>query len=357
MCSTDYSSITEIKVLATVDIANAGPDIYLCNLNGTVQLAANTPTNGVGEWQQISGPIVTFADKNDAKTSITITQTGDYSFSWTIGNGVCKSTSLIKLHNYPALVNTVQGGTNTYCSGQSVAIIGAIPTGGKGFYYYAWESSVDQTSWATVAGATEVSLNFNANQTAYFRRKVDPVKPPGRSPPGFTVNRDGATIFDHTIVTILKEYRSSIEFANGGGARKLASYLGIEHHIYINHKKIYRLCVENDLLLFRQHDKNKRKFKKKRCEYLEVSLPNQLWQFDLKYIWIHGENHWCFFLGFIDVISKKVTGWYVGKTCKAGDLVFTLDQAIKNEGITHEHALVVRSDNGPQMSSNRFHFF
>lgn len=158
-------------------------------------------------------------------------------------------------------------------------------------------------------------------------------------------------------MTILKEYRSSIEFANGGGARKLASYLGIEHHIDINHKKIYRLCVENDLLLFRQHDKNKRKFKKKRCEYLEVSLPNQLWQFDLKYIWIHGENRWCFFLGFIDVISKKVTGWYVGKTCKAGDLVFTLDQAIKNEGITHEHALVVRSDNGPQMSSNRFHFF
>lgn len=183
------------------------------------------------------------------------------------------------------------------------------------------------------------------------------VKPPGRSPPGFTLNRDGAKIHDQMIVTILKEYRSSIEFANGGGARKLASYLAIEQQIYVNHKKIYRLCDENDLLLFRQEDKKKRKFKKSRCEYLEVSKPNELWQFDLKYIWIHGESRWCFFLGFIDVVSKKITGWYVGKTCKAGDLVFTLNQAIKSEGISHDQALVIRSDNGPQMSSNRFHFY
>jgi len=111
------------------------------------------------------------------------------------------------------------------------------------------------------------------------------------------------------------------------------------------------------LLLFRQGDKKTRRLKKIRCEYAEVAKPNELWQFDLKYIWIHGENRWCFFLGFIDVVSKKITGWYVGKTCKAGDLVFTLNQAIKNENISSEHPLVIRNDNSPQMSSNRFHFY
>lgn len=190
----------------------------------------------------------------------------------------------------------------------------------------------------------------------YFRRKLEVVSPPGRSPPGFTINRDGEVIYDEKIVTILKEYRSSLEFANGGGARKLSKYLAIEQRIYINHKKIYRLCDENNLLLFRQNEK-KKKFKKSRCEYTEVNLPNQLWQFDLKYIWIHGENRWCFFLGFIDVVTKKITGWYVGKTCKAGDLVFTLNQAIKNENISSENPLTIRSDNGPQMSSNRFYFY
>jgi putative transposase len=191
----------------------------------------------------------------------------------------------------------------------------------------------------------------------YFKRKFSKASPPGRSPPGYTINRDGVAILDQTIITHLKTYRSSIEFANGGGARKLSKYLAIEQRIYINHKKIYRLCDENNLLLFRQEGKKKRKFKKTRCEYFEVKSPNQLWQFDLKYIWIHGENRWCFFLGFIDVVSKKITGWYVGKTCKAGDLVYTLNQAIKNEEITEDQPLVIRSDNGPQMSSNRFHFY
>ncbi|MCM0604700.1 MAG: transposase [Xanthomonadaceae bacterium] len=155
----------------------------------------------------------------------------------------------------------------------------------------------------------------------------------------------------------LKEYRSSLEFSNGGGARKLSHYLAIEQRIYVNHKKIYRLCSENDLLLFRQGERHRKFFAKSRCSYSSVDGVNQLWQFDIKYIWIHGENRWCFFLGFLDVFSKKITGWYVGKSCKAGDLVFTLNQAIKTEAITQDHPLTIRSDNGPQMSSNRFYFY
>lgn len=136
----------------------------------------------------------------------------------------------------------------------------------------------------------------------------------------------------------------------------LSHYLAVEQSVYINHKKIYRLCDESNLLLFKRADKKFRKFKKVRCNYSEVSGPNELWQFDLKYIWIHGENRWCFFLGFIDVVSKKITGWYVGRTCKSGDLVFTLNQAIKSERIASDHPLTIRS-NGPQMSSNRFYFY
>ena len=191
----------------------------------------------------------------------------------------------------------------------------------------------------------------------YFKRKMQVIKPPGRPAPGFTINRDGEVIEDATIVRHLKEYRETLEFSNAGGARKLSHYLAIEQKIYINHKKVYRLCDEADILLFRKTDKHKKIFVKTRCKYSEVSLPNQLWQFDLKYIWIHGENRWCFFLGFIDVVSKRVAGWYVGKTCKAGDLVFTLNQAIKNENISSDHPLTIRSDNGPQMSSNRFYFY
>ncbi len=191
----------------------------------------------------------------------------------------------------------------------------------------------------------------------YKSRSINLIKSHGRPIPGFTINRDGEIIEDTVIISYLNEYRSSIEFANGGGARKLTSYLSIEQQIYINHKKVYRLCNENNLLLFKRGELNKKIFKKKRCSYSEILSPNKLWQFDLKYIWIHGENRWCFFLGFIDVYSKKITGWYVGRTCKSGDLVFTLNDALKKENITSENQLIIRSDNGPQMSSNKFYFY
>lgn len=196
-----------------------------------------------------------------------------------------------------------------------------------------------------------------SKSTVYFKRKLEVVKRPGRPCPGYTLNRDGRVIKDEQIIGLLKEYRASIEFANGGGSRKLSFYLAIEHQLYINHKKIYRLCKEHNLLLFNRGTKNKRVFKKSFCTYSNVLAPNKLWQFDLKYIWIHGEQRWCFFLGFIDVFTKKITGWYLGKSCKAGDLVFTLNDALKRENIDSDSQLIIRSDNGPQMSSNRFYFY
>jgi putative transposase len=52
-----------------------------------------------------------------------------------------------------------------------------------------------------------------------------------------------------------------------------------------------------------------------------------------------------------------VIEFYIGKSVKTGDLIATLNQALLREGITPEHKLMIRSDNGPQMSSNRFHFY
>jgi putative transposase len=190
----------------------------------------------------------------------------------------------------------------------------------------------------------------------YIHKKNPDIKPVGRPPPGYTINRDGKTIEDSVILERLKFYRTQIEFINGGGVRKLSKYLVIDYGMYINHKKIYRICRDKNLLLFREFDSRSRP-KKKRCGDHDVTGPNQLWQFDLKYIWIHGENRWCFVLAFIDVFSKKVINYFLGLSVKSGDLILTLNQALMKESITTEHGLMIRSDNGPQMSSNKFHFY
>lgn len=190
----------------------------------------------------------------------------------------------------------------------------------------------------------------------YYSAKVGAVKSPGRPFPGFTINRDGNKLSDELIVQHLKDYRADIHFMNTCGAKMLSHYLAAEHSIYVNHKKVYRLCKVNRLLLFTTAQ-IRTQIKKKRCEYRDVTGPNQLWQFDLKHIFIHGENAWCYMLSFIDVFSKKVVGYDIGKTIKAGNLILTLNAALVAEKISHDHPLQIRSDNGPQMSSNRFHFY
>ncbi len=189
----------------------------------------------------------------------------------------------------------------------------------------------------------------------YYKKEIQVYVKQGRPVPGYTINRDGVVILDQTVVTYLKEYRSDKLFINSGGYYKLTKYLRIEKQIYINHKKIYRLCAEHNLLLDRI--KKNRSSRKKRCGYLDVQKPNQLWQFDIKYGYIHGEQKFFYILIFIDVFSKKVIGYHIGKSCKSGDLIFTLDQALKNEGITQDDCLNIRSDNGPQMSSGKFFYF
>ena len=119
----------------------------------------------------------------------------------------------------------------------------------------------------------------------------------------------------------------------------------------VNHKKIYRLCKENDLLLQR---KKKIKRIKKLASNLKITGPNQLWQFDIKYGYIHGENRPFYFVAFVDVFTKKVMSYHLGLRCQALDLQLALKVALSSVSEEDQKKLVIRSDNGPQMSSWHF---
>ena len=106
----------------------------------------------------------------------------------------------------------------------------------------------------------------------YYSKKFTHSKSQGRPCPGFTINRDGNEIKDTTIVDLLKKYRTDVHFMSSGGAKILSRYLAIEHGYYINHKKIYRLCRENNLLLYSALSV-KKKVKKQRCEYRDITQP------------------------------------------------------------------------------------
>lgn len=125
-----------------------------------------------------------------------------------------------------------------------------------------------------------------------------------------------------------------------------------DHNFFINHKKIYRLCKENKILL----PKNKKKFNfnRKLSQNRKIDRPNKLWQFDIKTGYIQGENKHFYLLGIIDVFSRELKGYHIGLNCKAKDLKFAINEAI-NKHCPNLAELAIRSDNGPQMTSNQFY--
>lgn len=175
---------------------------------------------------------------------------------------------------------------------------------------------------------------------------------PGCRPPGYTVNRDGVIVSDTTLENIVRGYRSQPEYSNAAGVRKLKHMLRRDFRFYVNEKKIYRICREKGFLLSKR--KKKGLARRRLAINRQINAANQVWQFDLKYGYVDGEGKFFFVLAFIDVFTRKVVGDHIGLSCKAQDLCFSLRQALEREGITDEHQLVIRSDNGPQMTSREF---
>ncbi|TDJ07426.1 MAG: IS3 family transposase [Deltaproteobacteria bacterium] len=176
----------------------------------------------------------------------------------------------------------------------------------------------------------------------------------GRPIPGYTINPDNTIVLDSSAVKALRVIRSRVFFTRAGGYHKLTKYIRRDYGFYINHKKIYRLCTENGLLLPKKKKQKRRG--KKICENRKVTGPNQLWQFDIKYGYIHGENRFFFLMAFIDVFTREIRDYHIGLCCKASDIIFTLENALKKHRID-ESNLVIRSDNGTQMTSHMFKKF
>jgi transposase InsO family protein len=95
------------------------------------------------------------------------------------------------------------------------------------------------------------------------------------------------------------------------------------------------------------------KIKGKRiCQNHTISRPDELWELDLKYGYIHGEERFYFIL-IIDVFVRYVVNYHIGLSCRGKDLVLALNVAIQKHKLD-TNQLIIRSDNGSQMTSKVF---
>ena len=173
----------------------------------------------------------------------------------------------------------------------------------------------------------------------------------GRRRSRYTFTNDNKVVSNEQVKEWLCELITAEGFAYG--YLKLTYCLRRKFHLIINKKKVYRLCKELGIL--RPQRKIKRRHPRRLARNRVITASNQLWEIDLKYGYIAGEDRFFFVMPIIDVFDRCIVAYHIGLSCEAKDAVITLKSALlKRQLYTASQKPVIRSDNGPQFISNLF---
>lgn len=193
------------------------------------------------------------------------------------------------------------------------------------------------------------------NRSTYYanlKRRVKPEKRVGGRPCSrYTFTCDNKKVSNEQVKEWLCELISAEGFAYG--YLKLTYCLRRKFNLIINKKKVYRLCKELNIL--RPQRKIKPKHPRRLTRNRVITGSNQLWETDIKYGYIAGEDRFFFVMPIIDVFDRCIVACHIGLSCEAKDVVFALKSALfKRQLYTQQQKPVFRSDNGPQFISNLF---
>jgi gliding motility-associated-like protein len=161
-------------------VATPGVALAICSGNST-QLGAPPVAGLVYSWSPATGlssttvanPTVTLTNATSAATTqaYTLTVTNPATSCTSTGTVVVTVNSAV----VPGTIGANKGASQTVCVGAVPAQLTstAEASGGTGTYAYQWESSLDNVTWAAIAGATNASYSPGpVVATTYYRRQV-----------------------------------------------------------------------------------------------------------------------------------------------------------------------------------------
>lgn len=176
----------------------------------------------------------------------------------------------------------------------------------------------------------------------------------GRPAPGYSTDQNRNKVPDEQIKEFLLELIAG-EYSNFG-YRKLTKMLKRIYKLQINKKKVYRLCKELDIL--RPQRRKRIKHPRKLARNRVITASNQLWEADIKYGFISGEDRFIFICSIIDIYDRSIIDYHVGLACTAKSVVQILNRALsKRQPFEQKDKPVIRTDNGPQFISHAFEEF
>jgi len=138
------------------------------------------------------------------------------------------------------------------------------------------------------------------------------------------------------------------------GYVKLTWVLRQKYRLVINKKKVYRLCKELDIL--RPQRRLKSRHPRRLARNVIIAKSDCLWEADIKYGYIAGENRFFFIMPIIDVLDRSIVDYHIGLSCEARDAVRTLQSTLFKRQLYDRSSQkpVIRTDNGPQFTSRLF---
>jgi gliding motility-associated-like protein len=133
--TTTYGAcVSRDTIIVTIDalvIANAGPDIQICESQTSVTMAGNNPTPGTGLWTSLNGGTIT--TPLSPTTTITALTPGNHSFVWTITNGTCISRDTMRV-TVNVQIPSNAGLDQQICQGGTASLSGNNPLPATGLW-------------------------------------------------------------------------------------------------------------------------------------------------------------------------------------------------------------------------------
>ena len=168
----------------------------------------------------------------------------------------------------------------------------------------------------------------------------------GRLPSTTTAKLNGTVVTNSDVVNKIKKIISG-EFVCYGYQNVTSELKDLE--FIINHKKVYRLMDENQLLLgkvIKTH--GKREFVHFRK--ITATRPMEYLCWDIKYVWVKGERKNYYLLSIMDIYTRRIIDWIFQSSIRKIDLIkmiSRIDLSLGLKGVT------VRNDNGSQFIANK----
>ena len=174
--TTCTSSATVAVTVQPLPGAVAGPAVSTCagvpaQLGGAAVAGLTyswSPATGLSS-PTVANPTVTLPNATGAALAQT------YTLTVTNAATTCTSSATVAVTVNPAVGPGSIGSDQAVCPGSQPAPLtsSAGASGGSGNYAYQWESSMDKTTWAAIAGATSAGYAPGPVAAAvYFRRRV-----------------------------------------------------------------------------------------------------------------------------------------------------------------------------------------